>query len=318
MGHLPIKYLRFSLLVASVFIFAGSARASENKTTEVSVQTSGKVVINSSSSTSSTSQSGNQSGITTHVASPTPSKGSSELSSVTTSSTNSTSELINQKSSQDSEQIATNNSQASLATLSQTTATSSDSAHVLPDQNQVSSAVVKSIPTVQARLASSPSINFAGMRPVSNYYLPLAPSMSHIPSSPASHQSPTPILPMTQSEMLIASLSQLLLSPNIVQKIVDLSGLTADALHGVSGLIPFLSILAAIIAGVALIGSGFLTSLRKTGFWHGARSGELSAWNANESSDRGLVVALMARYYQTSFIDKSISTNRVLNTGGQL
>ncbi len=318
MGHLPIKYLRFSLLVASVFIFAGSARASENKTTDVSVQTSGKVVVNSSSSTASSSQAGNQSGITTHTASSTPSKGSGELSSATTSSTNSASELINQNTSQDSEQTATKNSQASPITISQSTATNSDSAHASFDQSEVSSAVAKSIPAVQARLATSPSINSTGMRPVSNYYLPLAPSLSHAPSSPASHQSPTPVLPMTQSEMLIASLSQLLLSPNIVQKMVDLSSLATDVWHGVGGLIPTLSVVVAIMAGIALVGSGFLTSLRKTGFWHGARSGELSAWNTNESNDRGLVSALMARNYQTFFINKAISTNRVLNTGGQL
>ena len=305
MGRLPVKYLRFSLLVASVFIFAGSARASENKSTDVSIHTSGTAIVNDSSSdqevqtktTTITEESGPKGGSTKNI-----SVGfSAKLEEVQNG--------VPKTASDKSLAIAAPDSNSATKPIAAASSTEAPvQASHLSDQKAAFAA------PIVAKLSSykvTSNLNRSGGSV--NYVSSESSLASHHASEPATNNH-GPSLPTSQSEMLIASLSQLLLSPNILVKMAGVGGLPTGVVPAVLALAYSLAYLGSAILVVVVAGS-YILALRKSRFWHAARSITLPKLFMYKLVS-GLAWSSESLRHQALFIGTRMSFNQVLNTGG--
>lgn len=309
MGQIPIKYLRFSLLVVSVFIFAGSARASENKNTSVSVQTSNKVDI-SSSTPVRVEQSQQLSDLSKTTAASLPTQNNSLANGTTTDAGTGGSLTSGQIGSEADLQPTDHANAKPVQALSDLQPPASPSKFTPAVDNQSKVQLPANIQSGTKRIGvkiTSAQVASTG----------LLPGVSVATSQPANtngqhHNQP---LPMSQSAMLIASLSQLLLSANILQKMTVLS----DGLPGLALLwSDFFGQTAAVGLSIILLASIglYLTQLRRSGFWHGARSAGLTSGWQVLNFKRGLVGLLQPAKCQALFIYNNSCT--VNNIGGQI
>ncbi len=277
MKQLLIKYLRFSLLVASVFIFAGSARASENKDAGVNTQSGNEVVVTSSTTTSvgglNTNSVSAAQELTGELATkkPTPSSLKSGNVNITAGAdSHKLSESVGADN--DINNGLTSKTDALVATLGD------DQSSGITNEDTVGQAtnLVATDSSPYADAGAHAAINSKGKGMIAAKMSPVSfVSASTVGSDePAqANNNSNPALPMTHSGMLIASLEQLLLSPNVVQKVVfSATTVAAGAL-----LIDVVANAAIALGSIVLlmIAGFYLGSLRRSGFWHGARSGAL-------------------------------------------
>ncbi len=270
MGRLPVKYLRFSLLVASVFIFAGSARASDNKNISIDIQSkSSSTTVVSSSSISHDAQSASTDNYGISNAS---TMGNGSVKS-TLSGTDST---ISADKTNTKKAVGTTGDKAvSLESADNTNnivSSSTDQSPLLVSakiSGQPSSATEVSAP-ISAKLVKYKVASRLSGSGESAHYASSQPSLvASQPTSPAASNHGSSI-PASQSEMLVSSLSHLLLSPNILSKMTGLGFIPVGSVAIASILVALVCfVVVLVVTGLA---SSYISNLKKSRYWHAARS----------------------------------------------
>lgn len=313
MGRLPVKYLRFSLLVASVFIFAGSARASDNKNTSIDVQASNTTVVSGSSTTHDTQSTSTDNSDTTGTSTKTSGGTKSTVSGVTAMVA---ADGANLKADGMTSDNATSPALAGGTNIVISPADQSP-LQVAAKVSGKSSGTVEVSAPITAKLAKYKVASRMSGNGESTHYASSQPSLlASQPASPVtSNQGPS--IPVSQSEMLVASLSHLLLSPNILSEMTGLGFLPVSSVTMTSLLVALVCL--SVIFIVFGLASSYISNLKKSRFWHAARSVTLSKLLIGRLFLSGLAQSNGFYRRQTLFIVNMSRLNRVsLSMGGNI